>query len=289
MKIAAVVPVRLLLLLTTTVSVGDAFPFAAGACPGGVPAVAGTTHTNTGQGKKQTTGSLSDGNLGVLLNGVALSEEQPASINVGQVHALELRGDGTFKGFLVRLGPPTSQLVDLRESLSPLNETAQIATVTCVDVEQVGGLTHTDNTVKTSTSGSLLVTVPVQGLLMDVTVVVQQNSSISTFYYSNFVLHAIQEGDEGKDATESPTLLDEPPATINNNTNNTTTSNNETQIDVETNPTDDTLNTGGTVVVAATSGGTSGSTTCCRNGVQNNFISTLLLVVVTLAGTTLIL
>ena len=180
-----------------------AFPAGAGACPAGVPAV-GNPHV--GGGRPETTGELIDGGFVVLLNNVPL-EGKPVAIRVGELNDIQIitsatltttttttedggiEADATeeedpttttsmpvtaFKGFLIRVGPPpgVQNAVDLRDALYPVasnDTTTQIASTTCVDVELVGGLTHTSADPKTSIVGTLLVEQAVEELSIDVT------------------------------------------------------------------------------------------------------------------------
>jgi len=213
----------------------SAYPTAAGSCPALQSAV-GMPHVNGG--RPETTGSLTDGGFQLLLNGDPVAAGKPSSFKVGEEQSIELKGFiSSFKGFLIRFGPPPDGppgLVDLREAIYPTSDdedsstNTQIADSTCVDQQQVGGLTHTNRNDKTSITGTLIVTTPVQGLSMDVTVVVANNAQNSTHYYSNFVIHAVEAVDPlapvaAPPTTSFPTTMPSQAPSVGPNTTTTTT------------------------------------------------------------------
>ncbi|CAB9524338.1 expressed unknown protein [Seminavis robusta] len=200
----------------------ESFPSAVGACPGGQPAVENSFHTV--EGKEITTGLLSDANLVVSLNGAPLMEsigddtttEETGFFPVGEENILEISSDDdsvVFRGFLMRVGHPPTNVVDLRQSIAPVssNDTlTQVSEVQCVDTEQVGGLMHTSNDDKASVAGSLFVNGPVEGILLDVTVVLVNDATTSVYYYSRFLLNAVGvKEDTPEDATSESITLPE--------------------------------------------------------------------------------
>ena len=191
----------------TLVVVVEAFPGAAGGCPAGIAAV-GQPHIDGG--RPETTGPLLQGGVTLSLNGVPL-EGKPAEFRLGEVNELVLEASGSpMKGFLIRVGPPqgAENSVDLRESIFPADEEdtlSQIAESACVSTEQVGGLTHTSADEKTSVSASLLVENEIEGLSLDVTVVMANVVTDSTYYYSNFVVNAVQAADPDEPVVATPT------------------------------------------------------------------------------------
>ena len=201
-----ILPLLLALALSTVPRAAEAYPTAAGSCPAGMVAV---QSPHVGADRPETTGSLADGGLVLWMNGVPLGDDKPASFRVGEVNLLELTGPA-FRGFLIRVGPPAGadNAVDLREAIFPASDddtTSQIADATCVSTEQVGGLTHTSRDDKTNVTGSLLVESAIEGLSIDVTVVLSNEDTNSTYFYSNFVLNAVQAVDPEAPVAAPPT------------------------------------------------------------------------------------
>ena len=213
MKIQAIPNLLVALsLAASTFIVTDAYPSAAGSCPAGVAAV-GSPHSDGG--RPETTGPLGQGGVTLSLNGVLL-EGKPAEFRVGEVNELVLEATGVpMKGFLIRVGPPegVENSVDLRDSIYPVEEDgvasedliAKIAESTCVGTEQVGGLTHTSRDEKTSVTANLFVESEIEGLSLDVTVVMSNIVTDSTYYYSNYVVNAVQAADPDAPVIATPT------------------------------------------------------------------------------------
>ncbi len=139
-----------------------------------------------------TTGSLSDGDFTVTLDSTALTPGVPTNFVNSTAHTLEIvaGGAGTFRGFLFRLAGGSTGLAP-DEALAPLtgDTNAQYA-ITCL-AELAGGVTHTNNGLKTSASANLTLPNVGSGLNLDVTVVVENRMGVSVFYYSGFVLNSI--------------------------------------------------------------------------------------------------
>ena len=195
----------------------DAFSTGAGACPANMAAVQSSHLATT---KTQTTGSLENGNLSVALvqsagmssSETLLSTAQAAEFAINQDYTLRLTttpqgdGSGTFRGFLFRLGPPTGVAAGAAEAngtevittidalqVSPDDTTnVQVATTVCVNNEEVGGLTHTSSVGKQSASGSLRMDQVATGLVLDVTVVVRNQGTESEYYYTQYMLNAVE-------------------------------------------------------------------------------------------------
>ena len=212
MKIQAIPNLLVALSLAASTFTVDAYPSAAGSCPAGVAAV-GSPHA--GGGRPETTGPLGQGGVTLSLNGVLL-EGKPAEFRVGEVNELVLEATGVpMKGFLIRVGPPegVENSVDLRDSIYPFEEDgvasedliAKTAESTCVETELVGGLTHTSADEKTSVRANLLVESEIEGLSLDVTVVMSNIVTASTYYYSNFVVNAVQAADPDAPVIATPT------------------------------------------------------------------------------------
>jgi hypothetical protein len=169
-----------------------AYPFGAGCCSGGVPAVGPPHLPGGGVSAVFKNGTLSQGSISVLLDGKLLTHGVPASFAVGKAHTLTLKRSAGFKGVLFRLGNVGTG------ALSPLDATplggalsaslVQVASV-CTQVS-VSGVTHTSNLVKSQAEATLRHNAAATNLPLDITVVIS-NDGISEFYYSRFILNAV--------------------------------------------------------------------------------------------------
>ena len=214
MKAIQVRPVAAILALAVAlISTAEAYPNAAGRCPAGEAAVA---QSHVADGKSITTGSLMDGGFSVLLNGVPLGGKPP-SFRVGEEESLTITSDSaTFRGFLIRIAPPEGIVADVRDAIQPVssNDTdVQVATTTCVQVEQVGGLTHTDRTDKTEVSATLFVEEAISGLTIDVTIVGENSGGSSSYWYSRFEINSIVAVDPESPVAAPPAAIISPSAT----------------------------------------------------------------------------
>lgn len=179
----------------------EAYPTAAGKCPAGEAAVS-NSHIMTTDGKTITNGTLAEGGFSVLLNGQPL-EGNAFRVEQEETLTITTTESSTFRGFLIRIAPPEGTVADVRDALQPVfissdeeadtatDTDTQLATLTCVEVEQVGGLTHTSNNDKMEVSGTLLVEQAISGLSIDITVVGENSDDSSTYWYSHFDLKAI--------------------------------------------------------------------------------------------------
>ncbi len=150
----------------------EAFSTGAGSCDPGVP-LKGAHILNEQLGG----GPLSDNGFEVRLNGFALDSESENDVplsGVDSAHDLTLvaAADGTFfRGFLIRIEGTD---IDTREYL----------------VEDVGGVSHTNNSEKTEATALLRLTDTVTNLVMDVTMVVKNRDGASEWYHSRYILNA---------------------------------------------------------------------------------------------------
>ena len=162
----------------------------AASCSGGEAAV-GAQHFSG----EVTTGSLSDSPTGlkVLLDGKPLSETEPTDFSIGREYALNVQGNDAFLGFLLRLGSGENN-ADTTDALyvAPENSVVQIASAVCVNGEGVGGLTHTNNLPKTGVAGTLQMDEVDTSMHLDVTVVIRNRNGVSTYYYSRYMLNAVE-------------------------------------------------------------------------------------------------
>jgi hypothetical protein len=167
-------------------SSAHAFSTGAGGCSGGQAAVMGF-HLSTNGGKVTTTGSLADGGIGLLLDGVPLDAAAATAKNFSadEPHVLTVAGTSDYRGMLVRLSAASG--VDTTSSLLEVSEDLQDAD-TCV--APVVGITHTSSNLKNAQSMSLQLLSEGE-VTIDVTVVVANNSTDSIYYYSSYTLNAV--------------------------------------------------------------------------------------------------
>lgn len=166
-----------------------AFPTQAGSCAARGNALGGLHWYNMQAGG----GPLSDYGLELRIDGTSLSPGGFKQISVGTRHSIELVSiipSNTFRGFLMRLESPD---VDTVEALSvPANvNNIQISKLMCVNIEGVGGLTHTGREDKNRVKGFLQVDEQAWDLYLEVTVVVQNSLGISEWYYSEYTFEAV--------------------------------------------------------------------------------------------------
>lgn len=173
-----------------------AWPFGAGSCAAGVAAIGGSHLTRA----NITQGTLEEGGFQVSCNSNLLVSGEITIIDVGQDNTLVLEG-GTFKGFLFRLGGSTSSVSttdSLSVATSDTSGDVQISQDYCINVEKVGGITHTSNSEKARISTILNMAEPDEGMFLDVTVVVLNAgpeyspfpSGVSEYYYSRYLITA---------------------------------------------------------------------------------------------------
>ncbi|CAB9514094.1 expressed unknown protein [Seminavis robusta] len=208
----------------------SALPNAAGACPANEAAVGGShlgsvaRHHPTIEGSvtgthgdvEITKGALIDGGLHVSINGrVLVAGNATNEFAIQQDNALVLEAlldAAVFRGFLLRLGGSsalngtTTNTVDTTDALRVAEDDTdiQVSNNLCVATQGVGGLTHTDPEFKSKVTGILLMEELADNLPLDVTVVTQNRDGISEYYYSQYLLNAVEmvmeeEGTEGNE------------------------------------------------------------------------------------------
>jgi hypothetical protein len=176
----------LFVAITLLASSAHAFPNGAGGCSGGEAAVMGF-HLSTSGGKVITTGSLADGGVGLVLDGVPLDPMATTARNfsTSDIHVLTLAGLSPYRGMLVRLSSPSG--VDTTSSLLETSDDLQDAGACSAPVV---GITHTNSNLKNAQSMQL--SMPSEGeITIDVTVVIANNSTDSIYYYSGYTLNAV--------------------------------------------------------------------------------------------------
>jgi hypothetical protein len=95
--------------------------------------------------------------------------------------------------------------VDTTVALSSADANVQEALEACIVAQGVGGVTHADNDVKTGVSGVLRLDEVASNLVLDVTVVIENRNSVSTFFYSGYTIFL--RGDVmGNVSTDAPTF-----------------------------------------------------------------------------------
>jgi len=163
-------------LLSLHEKVAFAFPGGAGSCVAG-PAVGGF-HLS----RPQTTGSLSEGEFEVLLNGAPLTVSEVANFPLGEIANLTLRatGETEFLGYLLRL----NLFDDDTMALTP-DSTGQVSGL--CDAQLVSSSTHTNADPKAAVT-SMLDTDVLTELTLDVTVVVRNIPESSVWYHSTYTI-----------------------------------------------------------------------------------------------------
>jgi hypothetical protein len=191
----------------------DAFTTGAGSCKAGTDAilVPGLPHaTNSQVGGT----ALADFGITVALNGELLNTTAPTDFMTGDNHTLTITAtDAPFLGFLARIdGSGDDMFLDTTLALASNSTDVQVALSTCINVNRVGGVTHTDSNEKESVSAVLRMDDPADGLLLDVTVVIRNVNSeaVSEWYFSRFGLNAV--GPPTTSPTVMPTTMDTPMA-----------------------------------------------------------------------------
>jgi hypothetical protein len=157
----------------------NAFPSGAGGCAGGMAAVSGY-HLDTAGGRPVISGSLFKGAITVqigstVLNGTMLVGDFP----IGQDLPLSIDASSVeYKGVLVRLEAPTG--VNTATTLLPGTNT-KMAPV-CMD--PIIGITHTNNNTKSTSTGTIRFDEEVLNVVLDITVVFQNDAEFSIYAYS---------------------------------------------------------------------------------------------------------
>jgi hypothetical protein len=139
--------------------------------------VGGTHLTNP-----MTTGSLAEGGLKLVVNGDTVTD-QPIAVTLQELYTLVIEGSNNYTGFLYRL-EPTIPDVDTAGYLTapPEKDNLQAADVCVAPVQ---GMTHTSSDSKNNVATILEVDVATSYLL-DITVVVENTSEKSEYYYSQY-------------------------------------------------------------------------------------------------------
>ena len=174
-------------LLCTVSNFVYAYINGAGSCDAGVP-VQGSHVLNEQLGG----GPLSDNGFQVRLNGATLDSEAQNDVAISEVpQELQLvaAAENTFfRGFLIRIegdDVDTTEYLDVPEG----DENIRVVSL-CVLVEDVGGVSHTNNDEKTEATALLRLPEVAMNLRMDVTLVVQNRDGQAEWYNSRYILNA---------------------------------------------------------------------------------------------------
>lgn len=163
-----------------------AFITGAGGCEGGVAAVAGL-HTTTGNGKNVYDGSISSGSVTILISHHVLNPEIVQDLPIGQDLEVMVRlSSGSFRGVLLRL-EAMDDSVETTGALLPLTNTQDAAV--CFD--PIVGITHTDNFPKNEASGVLRLDEETKDVLLDITLVIENSATASSYLFSRFRLNFV--------------------------------------------------------------------------------------------------
>jgi len=171
-----------------------AFPTSTGSCDAGTDAILkpGFSHATNAQ---VGTGPLSDSGISVTLNDELLVPDTPTDFSTMEAYNLTIASNDTaFTGFLARIeGSGEDPFLDTTAALAPYDTQSQVAMGTCVIVNRVGGVSHTNADPKTFVSTELKMDSPAKGLLLDITVVIRNLNAqnVSEWYFSRFELNAI--------------------------------------------------------------------------------------------------
>jgi hypothetical protein len=172
---AAIFSLLLIVNLTAGYSNGS------GSCVGGKAAVGGNHLTQPStQG-----GTLASIGAKVSIGNIELSTTAATDVPVGSDLTLtvDLTG-GAYTGLMVRLQAPAGT-----STTAALNAGTNTKLATDVCVAPVVGISHTSSSSKSSSSGTVRFDQAVNGVILDVTVVVENNNSKSRYAYSSYTVN----------------------------------------------------------------------------------------------------
>lgn len=189
----------LVLFLLALPNLTTAFPSGAGGCDRNGQGSVEDAHLDA---STVVQGSLADGNFEVLVGATletASVVTADTTIEAGVETSLFVRSTNgqSFRGFLMRLETSATD-TDITDALGPTSG-GRVAGV-CTSLG-AAGVTHTSRDLKEVAEATLFVADPAD-LLLDVTVVVQNDALRSEFYFSDFSITAT--GSLGVPPTPSP-------------------------------------------------------------------------------------
>jgi hypothetical protein len=182
--------IAFLVLLGALAPLVSGFSNGTGSCAGNGAPVGGNHLTRV----DKTSGSLEAYDISITLGASDPFEVGvPFEFESGRPHFLTMSCSSLnpYLGFLLRLASPDG--VDTTTALIPFptDSDTQVAEETCIDIEGVGGLTHTNNAPKSVSQSILQMDEAAEGLILDVTIVVANKGFYSEFYYSQYILNAV--------------------------------------------------------------------------------------------------
>ena len=159
----------------------DAFPSGAGSCAGGMPAVFGL-HLDTTGGRTVRSATLDELGVVVLLGTTVLDVSVVNDFPIGQDLQISVSStvDNAYKGVLVRLEAPTG--VNTAAALLPGTNTA----ISSRCVNPIIGITHTSNTSKTISTGTIRFDSEVLNVALGITAVFVNNATTSIYAFNEF-------------------------------------------------------------------------------------------------------
>jgi hypothetical protein len=165
------------IVLATLISQATAAPDGASACPAGAAAPAGS-HLDNMPG---LVGGLAEGNYVLSVGGNPVAFDG-TPIEAGLDFEIQVTAEGTeFKGILIRVGGASVDQVTSSDLTAPAGA--------CGDV---GSVTHSDNSPKTVGTASVSLDAAAT-LDVDISVVLENEGGVSTFYYSAFQINAVDD------------------------------------------------------------------------------------------------
>jgi hypothetical protein len=201
-----------LLLLLAFHQRAHAFSAGSGACLGGNSNLFGPHLVSTlfNTAFVVTKGSLADGGLRVLMDGVDLITDQVLPFTVGTDYNLRVVGSQPYKGILIRL--QASQGVDTSNALledTDLLDPAHVCT------SPVVGINHNSAVLKNNQGGTIRLDEP-SDVFLDITIVNVLDDNNSEFYYSRFALRAdlVSARPTTSAPTKQPSLAPSPGPTL---------------------------------------------------------------------------
>ena len=211
------------------VEVTHAFPFNAGGCPRGIPAVSNSVHTAL---NPESNGFLEAGSLTAEIDGIALlTGGNPIQLKSNEVHTISVTGgpSGTFRGILIRtevgskeitsrvttnvFPAPPLETITLDLQMDSSNDINVITSSACQQennfdtLRVVDGLSHNNNDDKTSMEGEIFMIWPSEKMggqsfqttidgRIDITVVIQNSGGSSIYYHSGYdIIWTYEAGD----------------------------------------------------------------------------------------------
>ena len=192
MRIQLLFPVLLIALLPLAAS----RPQGAGGCQrNGFGSVDGSHLTQA----QITTGKLEDFGLTVVVSettfdeGETLVEGSTFELKAGVDYNVYLDSSNgeSYKGFLFRL--ESQDGVDTTAALSTVTDDAlaQVAQNVCVQNEDVGGVTHTNNDPKMRSTAVMRMDEASSGMIFSVTAVIHNHDDESDYYFTEYTLNAV--------------------------------------------------------------------------------------------------